>query len=514
MTHDTDVPSATAATRVFHALKKPIVICGFGSIGRGTLPLLERHFTFQKSQVHVIDPDDTRFNELRKRGYTNLHHVGLTPENYVKILTSIYGVPKNGEPDSAGDGVDGSFRGVMLNVSVDTSTVDVMKACRDLGVFYLDTVVEPWKGFYFDDTASAAARTNYAMREAVVEMKKEDAGAGTITSITCCGANPGMVSFLVKEALIKLARDLNVSIPQEPKTREEWAALMQRLGVKGVHIAERDTQVAKVAKRPNVFCNTWSSEGFISEGNQPAELGWGSHEKWFPPNAYRHVDGCQSAIYINRPGATTKVRTWCPTLGAQWGFLVTHNESISIADYFTVPGKDNANPVYRPTVHYAYQPCPDALLSLHECFGHDCTVQPTVKVYTEHEIATGFDELGVLLYGHAKNALWYGSTLTHEEAITLAPDQNATGMQVTSAIVAGLVWALEHPRCGVTEADDLDYKQCLDVQRPYLGKVWGVYTDWTPLRGVLKSETNACLFPPPPRTDVNEPWQFANVLVD
>jgi homospermidine synthase len=30
----------------------------------------------------------------------------------------------------------------------------------------------------------------------------------------------------------------------------------------------------------NVFVNTWSVEGFVSEGLQPAELGWGTHEKW------------------------------------------------------------------------------------------------------------------------------------------------------------------------------------------------------------------------------------------
>ncbi len=33
---------------------------------------------------------------------------------------------------------------------------------------------------------------------------------------------------------------------------------------------------------PNEFVNTWSVDGFVSEGAQPAELGWGSHEKHFP----------------------------------------------------------------------------------------------------------------------------------------------------------------------------------------------------------------------------------------
>ena len=69
---------------------------------------------------------------------------------------------------------------------------------------------------------------------------------------------------------------------RSPKTRDEWARLAQRLGVKGVHIAERDTQRAKSPKPRNVFVNTWSVEGFLSEGMQPAELGWGTHETWTP----------------------------------------------------------------------------------------------------------------------------------------------------------------------------------------------------------------------------------------
>ncbi len=55
------------------------------------------------------------------------------------------------------------------------------------------------------------------------------------------------------------------------------------------------------------------------------------------------------------------------------------------------------------------------------------------------------DELGVLLYGHSKNAYWYGSQLTIESARQRAPDQNATALQVTSAVIAGMAWALKNP---------------------------------------------------------------------
>ena len=89
----------------------------------------------------------------------------------------------------------------------------------------------------------------------------------------------------------------------------------------------------------------------------------------------------------------------------------------------------------------------------------------------------------MLLYGHAKNAYWYGSRLSIEETRELAPYQNATGLQVTSAVLAGIVWMLENPDRGVIEADEMDFRRCLEVQLPYLGPVFGTYTDWTPLAG-------------------------------
>src|SRR3546814_19801042 len=80
-----------------------------------------------------------------------------------------------------------------------------MKLCRELGVLYIDTVVEPWLGFYFDDSAGPEARSNYALRETVRAEKARSPG-GT-TAVSCCGANPGMVSWLVKQALLNIARD-------------------------------------------------------------------------------------------------------------------------------------------------------------------------------------------------------------------------------------------------------------------------------------------------------------------
>jgi len=389
---------------------------------------------------------------------------------------------------------------MVVNLSVDTSSVDLIELCKDLDAFYIDTVVEPWPGLYTDRNLSVSARSNYALRESVLDLRRRRPGG--VTAVSCCGANPGMVSWMVKQALLDVSRDLGLKFT-EPTTRDDWARLMQQAGVKGIHIAERDTQRASEPKPHGKFINTWSVEGFVAEGLQPAELGWGTHEKTMPPGAQHHDFGSDAAIYLNRPGAGTRVRSWTPTARAQHGFLVTHNESISIADYFTL--REGGQVVYRPTCHYAYHPCNDAVLSLHEMAGAQWKPQKEWHILSEHDIIDGIDELGVLLYGHAKNAYWYGSQLSIEETRQLAPYQNATGLQVTSAVLAGIVWMLENPERGIVEADEMDFRRCLQIQRPYLGPVVGHYTDWTPLdgRGVLFPEN----------VDRSDPWQFSNVLV-
>src|SRR6201981_1430163 len=181
------------------------------------------------------------------------------------------------------------------------------------------------------------------------------------TAVLTHGANPGLVSHMVKQALLNIAKDTGVDAGK-PAGREAWAKLAQTLGIKVMQVADGDTQVANVPKQANEFVNTWSVDGFVSEGAQPAELGWGTHERHFPEDGRRHDFGCGAAIYLLRPGAATRVRSWTPLEGPYHGFLITHGESISIADYLTL--RDGNRVRHRPTCHYAYHPCDDAVLSL------------------------------------------------------------------------------------------------------------------------------------------------------
>jgi homospermidine synthase len=458
-----------------------LVIIGFGTIGQGVLPLILRHIDIKPSRITIVTAEDWGGEEAADYGIRFVVEP-LTVDNYRRILEPII------RP--------GDF---ILNLSVEVSSLALIELAQERGALYLDTCIEPWAGGYTDISKPQADRTNYALREAAMALKAKHPGGPT--AILTHGANPGMVSHFVKQALLDIAGDTGLET-ETPADRAGWARLAQTLGVKVIHIAERDTQKSSQRKRAGEFVNTWSIDGFVGEGCQPAELGWGSHEKVLPPDGIRQEKGSRAAIFLSRPGASTRVRTWTPKSGPFQGFLITHSEAISIAAHLSVG--DGDNPEYRPTVHYSYHPCDDAVLSVHELAGRNWKQQPEQRLLME-DIAEGIDELGVLLMGHARGAYWFGSQLSIGEARRLVPHNNATSLQVTSAVLAGMIWAIRHPKQGIVEADDMDFREVLDIQMPYLGPVVGVYSEWTPLaeRTQMFEED----------LDREDPWQFKNFRV-
>ncbi|MBA4142463.1 MAG: homospermidine synthase [Nitrosospira sp.] len=458
-----------------------LIMVGFGSIGQAVLPLLFRHFEMRPEQVRIVSAGENGQEVAQEFGVAFIPQT-LTEANYLAVLEPCL---KKGD--------------FLLNLSVDVSSMALIELCWRLDVLYLDTCIEPWPGGYTDTSVSPSLRSNYALREKALAFRREKRGGPT--ALVAHGANPGLASAFVKQALLNIATDTGVAA-EKPASRRNWAELARRLDIKVIHIAEQDTQISSRPKLRDEFVNTWSVDGLAGESLQPSELGWGTHERHWPQDGARHEFGDNAAIYLNRPGAATRVRSWVPLGGSYHGFLITHGESISIADYLTL--KENTHVIYRPTVHYAYHPCPDAVLSVHEFAGRNWRAQLQERVIRD-EIVDGLDELGVLLMGHARRSYWFGSRLSIEQARQLAPYNNATSLQVVAGVLAGMVWAILNPNAGLVEPDEIDHQLILEVSRPYLGEVVGVYSDWTPLRDRE--------WPFPEDLDRDDPWQFKNILV-
>jgi homospermidine synthase len=434
-----------------------ILIVGYGSLGQGVTPLLFRHFPeLSPTQVTAISADDLGSEIAKEYGIT-LKVNPLTPDNYRFILPLLVG---------PGD--------LLLNLSVDVSSIALIEWCQEHDVNYLDTCIEPWAGGY-TNVNSAYEGTNHYLREQAISMK----GSGKATAVIAHGANPGLVSYFVKEGLKDLAkrRGLRVS--------EDYAHLADELDVRVIQIAERDTQTIMGPNRLHAFINTWSVDGLISEAEQFSEMSRGTHELYLKNDQYEMIGRHGASVMNSSRGHSSVVMSWVPSVGEQYAYHITHHEAFSIADLLTL-SKSNGETHYRPTVYYAYRPSNETSIALERMargiLRPNDEFNTQLKKVVGDQIESGQDELGVLFLTE-KGSFWYGSTLTIEQARALVPHNSATTLQVTATIIGALKWIEQNPKAGVVEAEDIDYGTVMEVALPYLGKVGGVESEWRPQQG-------------------------------
>lgn len=445
-----------------------IVIVGFGNIGQAVIPLLRTEF--RGAAITAIDcrVDARRFEIARECGIELVRHE-IRADNYAAMLGALL---------AAGD--------FLLNLAPSVSSCALLQFAQSRGAIYLDTGVEPWAYHYHYGDADADIDTsNYALREQVLALKRAQAAlpAPMPTAIVANGANPGYVSALVKRGLLEMADAVALKGFDAPaQSRTDWARLAAALDVQVIQISECDTQSAPIQRAPNEFVNTWSVPGFMTECLQDVELGWGTHEPSLPMGAVRPERGRQAALRLRQPGWATTVKSWSPRQGQFDAYVLTHHESISIADYLTLDAPEPAG--YRPTVYYAYRPTSLAIESM--SLLRDGAGEAITERLLKDEITEGIDELGVFLLSGRYPSLWLGSALSIERARSLAPYNNATSLQVASAVVAALRWASEHGFEGIVESDDIDHEAMLDYAERFWAPMQRSFTQWKPVRGLAR----------------------------
>lgn len=422
-----------------------ILMIGFGCIGQALLPFLQQRP--DQPRISIITADTDGLSIARAYG-VDTHIIAVTPHNYIALLSKFL---------HKGD--------LLVNVSVNVSSLALIAWCQQQAVHYIDTCIEPWQGGYAANLPHTSS--NYALRQQALAANHPH----STTAIVAHGANPGLVSHFVKQGLSDLAAIKGIA------HSDTWAQLAQQLDIRVIQIAERDTQHGPVALGAGEFANTWSADGFMAEAWQLAELGWGSHESVQTADILQHASGDRSAVYMLRHSAEVKVKTWTPSAGEQTAWLITHHESISIASLLT--HRNLGKLEYRPTVYYAYQPAPLAQSSLQKWIdsGYAAPVHTTLLKET---LATGFDELGVLFL-FPGGCYWYGSTLALAQARAIAPHNNATSMQVIAGILSAMDWMTKNPDSGIVEAEAmLPHNELLVSAHPLLGEVRGVLGAWQP----------------------------------
>jgi len=436
------------------AIDTNILIVGFGALGQALVPLLLRHFIKGPAQLEVISADGEGTSAAQHYAVRHSQLV-MGSDNFQDILHNRL---------RAGDW--------LVNLSVDVSSLALMDWCQQNRVFYVDTCVEPWAGGYSHFGEEAAS--NAYLRHRALALRDP----GATTAVVAHGANPGLISHMLKEGLEYMANATGIT------SWQSWASLAERMGIKAIHIAERDTQTVPGAMLDGTpFTNTWSVKGLLSEAWQCAEMGWGSHESGLPAGGQRFRAFASSGIRLNRHGAGVRVKSWVPGVGEQVGFVISHHESLSIADLLT--RRDAQGRVqYRPTVHYAYRPSPATWARLDSMEWHLLDYDTLMQHHgaghvVRDELDGGMDQLG-LLFVFDGGACWYGSSLTLSQARSLAPHNSATTLQAVAGVIGAMRWMMDNPCAGVVEAEDMDHTQVMATARPYLGEVAGYWTQWQP----------------------------------
>lgn len=438
-----------------------VVVVGFGNLGQALLPLLRN--AFPACAVTTIEQhgDATRIALANTWG-VRLIVRRVEQSNCAELLG-----PLLAKDD------------FLLNLAPAVETAALIDIAQQRGAFYLDTGIEPWAYALGD----ADSTTNHALREQILALARRRPGAQT--ALVAHGANPGFVSILAKCALVAMAErfDLDAWQQRMPSHRDEWARLAADLDVRVIQISERDTQRTATPEIERAFVNTWSVDGFIAECLQDAEIGWGTHERHVPAGARRYRADDRSgrtapAIRLATNGIDTKVRTWTPCHGAFDAHVLTHNESISIADYLTLADADGTIR-HRPTVYYAYRPIDAALARLPSLADNPLNSLHGARVLKD-ELVTGTDELGVLVMSGRGESLWLGSALSIERARSIAPLNNATSLQVVSSIIGGMQWMIEHPYAGIIESDAIDHSVTFERVRAFWEPIEQVWTHWRP----------------------------------
>ncbi len=482
-------------------LPQRVLVLGCGSVAQCVVPLLVRDLGIEPSRINIVDMVDNRARVASSLALgVGYEQDQVTPDNLDLFLSARVG---------SGD--------ILLDLAWNIDNPTILDWCRDHNVRYLNTSVEVWDPYLDLQKTHPIDRTLYVRHMQLRRMMQRWGTNDGASAVVEHGANPGLVSHFVKQAL----GEITTRILSEGRGGERTAALEAAMdgraynvlahltGTKVVHISERDTQITDKPKEFDEFVNTWSVDGFYEEGVAPAEMGWGTHELRLPPNAYTHIgEGPRNQICMAQPGMNTWVRSWVPC-GPIHGMVIRHGEALTMSDHLTV-WDDFGNPIYRPTVHYAYCPSESAIASVHELRQADWKMQSRQRILND-EITSGRDELGVLLLGHDFGGWWTGSLLSIDEARAIVPGQNSTTVQVAGSIMGAVTWMIENPNAGLRVPDELPWEDVLRVATPYLGTLHSGPTDWTPLSGrndlfpVFGDESDGL--------DLDDPWQFTNFLV-
>lgn len=408
-----------------------IMLAGVGALGKSVLScwdLMIPHV--QYNRIILIEPSDLTIPLLDERW----QHVqiAITPDNYRSLIDQY-------QPD------------LFIDCTVGVHSISLIDYCQYLNIPYLNTSLERWA-----DEPDWQPGDDLGINILVsdhVALRRNKLFGPQPTMVMECGMNPGMISHFAKYGIVRLARDKGI-------TGKSYGELAMKLGIRVIQCSEVDTQRVNLKFDKDTFVNTWSAKGFIEEGLEPAQIGWGSHEE--------SIGGVMAfgQHIIPERGMDVKCRGLNPLTGYYEGRIIPHGESISLHDFLTY--KD-----YSPSVYYVYKASPMAEKCLNALKANNYQHQKYDYVINTNDVIDGNDAVGALFILDNGECYWYGTIISKADLDKeIYPYTNPTMVQVVSGVLTAIDYIESHPNRGIIYPESIDSERAIKLARPFLGEIY------------------------------------------
>ncbi len=442
-----------------------IVQIGFGGVGKSFFEKVNKEIKLDMNNYYVITRDKDEYeNYMYLNGVsTNLCADEITKDNFKEVLSRFLG---------PGD--------LLLDFSDSINTKEVCKWCMDNKIMYLNTGEAEWSGVWYNILEETLKKKQ--LKEEFFYQNER------IPIVLHHGNNPGLVSHFAKAAIeyiVKTQFKKNktlISLLKENRFKE----IARELGIRIIHVNDIDNQKIKEEYTQNKLVNTWSGESFFLELMGEASQSIGTHECVDNKEMYNKIDLKNGYVEYNSLAAETLCKTICP-IGKFEGYLVPHEETITIADSLTI--KEGENIVYRPSVMFVYSPCELAKKYLEGSklserdvnkIDEDLVVSGhmyplDMEVVCKNKIDEGTEYVGVLLIGDKFEPVWVGNRV---ELSYLYKDikssywQTPTVTPVAMSALSAVCWMIKHKKDGgIYFPDDIkEYKEIIKMAEKYISK--------------------------------------------
>lgn len=453
-----------------------IVQFGFGAVGKSFFEKLTKEIKFSENKYFVITRDRYEFEAFVNMGgiVTNFIVSEVTRENYVEVFEKYL---------DEGD--------MLIDFADTVGTKDICKWCAENNIMYINTGEADWPDHWYsifeENELKNELKENYENRDDI----------NKYPIVLHHGNNPGLVSHFVKAGIeyivtSQFKKDKYLKILLKEKKFNE---ISKRLGIKMIHVNDIDLQEVNEKYNDDLLFSTWCTDSFWFEMLSEATANIGTHEKIDYKDECNFVDEEKGFLEFKNIAADKRCRTYYPG-GAYEGFLVPHEETVSIAKHLEV--KEDGKVVYRPTVMFLYLPCEHAIKYFKnakvneypnpnpekpvDCENENGKTIIRGYVYPENfeivykeKIASGTEYVGVLIMGDNFEPVWVGNRI---EASFLYKNkltsywQTPTITPVAMSALSAVCWMLKNKdKGGIYFPDDIpDYKYIIKMAEKYISK--------------------------------------------